>query len=457
MQRRGIICHIYWVGLCIFCQFQTACAQSASREYPAFSLSPIYPAAHPYLIKDEELYDYFSIDSSGIYLYASPHDKKIGNAEFHLYPDEFERMLKLLKFYPMEKVTDVYKEKGTNRWLASKKVYTPPLEKAFEYRNISEKPLAGLRVALDPGHLAGDHALAETEGKYMKMRASMHTKHTAIHFHESDLTIQTARIIKQKLEAEGATVMITRKRKGLSVDGFDFDTWKKVFFHSYLDEQVEKGLLSEWDRKWYKTKAKDKDIFKLYNSEDLYMRAEKINAFRPHLTMVIHYNVHAPNEKSKDKEGFFLPTHENYAMSFVPGAFLKNELRTQEDRIHFLYFLLNPDFEQSIFLSQAFIKASKEIAGVRTVSEEDKLIYLDRLCIQSSVQGVYARNLKLTRMVRSPICYGESLCQDNLIEALALNKKDTFFHDRYIPSRLLEIAETYVSSVHEFADKMLRE
>ena len=455
MKRSGFIRCV--LGLCVLlvCQFHTACSQSSNRSFSKLG-DIIYPTVHPYLIKDAELYDYFSIDSTGIYLYASPQDKKIGNAEFHLFPDEFDRMLKLLKYYPMDKVTEVYQAKGTNRWLPSKIVYTPPLTKAFAYRNISEKPLAGLRVALDPGHIAGDLGLAETEGKYMKMRASKATKNTAIQFYESALTIQTARIIKQKLEAEGATVMITRKREGFSVDGFDFETWKKVFFHAYLDEQVEKGKLTEWDRKWFKTKARDKDIFRLYNGEDLYIRAEKINAFRPHLTMVIHYNVHAPNEKSKDREGFFQPTHENYAMSFVPGAFLKNELKYQEDRIHFLYFLLNPNIDQSVSLSRSFMRASNEIAGVRTVDTKDDLVYLDRLCIQSREPGVYARNLKLTRMVRSPICYGESLCQDNLIEALALNNRDTFFNGTFVPGRLMEIADAYVASVHEFAKEVLK-
>ena len=123
--------------------------------------------------------------------------------------------------------------------------------------------------------------------------------------------------------------------------------------------------------------------------------------------------------------GEFTPTQENYAMAFVPGAFMEGELDKPEDRIDFLRLLLNPkDLEASVRLSELFLKHSLALTEVPIVSPEQGLSYLSRASVLTRSPGVYARNLSLSRMIKGPLVYGESLCQDNSKESIRLNKKN---------------------------------
>ena len=54
-------------------------------------------------------------------------------------------------------------------------------------------------------------------------------------------------------------------------------------------------------------------------------------------------------------------------------------------------------------------------------------------------------------MIQGPLCYGESLCQDNVVEALALNKRDVEIGGIPTSSRLEDVAKAYIRTVISFA------
>ncbi|MCB0839878.1 MAG: N-acetylmuramoyl-L-alanine amidase, partial [Bacteroidetes bacterium] len=399
-----------------------------------------------YLLKDESLRDYYSIEEEGIMMYSSPEAKFEQSPEIILYRDEFNTFLTLSQTLPADSFLNLYQNKGTERWNDS--LFSDMLESHVDFSSIdSTKPLTGWRIAIDPGHIAGDFEMAEIEGKYMKMHPSPMTDMQPIQFFEANLALGTAHIVREKLEEMGAMVLMSRTEPNTGALGITFEEWRREWFPQLLSEEIEENGMTRKREIWWKTQAKDKDLMSgFFIPQDLKERAKKINAFQPHLTLIIHYNVDSPNWEKRDEEGYFVPTGENYCMAFVPGSFMKGELEKPEARVEFLRLLISDEIEQSIHLSDAFIRNSTEITGVPIVDPEYPLGYLHRASILSDYPGVYARNLTLSRLIKGPLCYGESLCQDNIIECQALNQSDANIGNFMVSSRVKTVAEAYVQA-----------
>lgn len=405
------------------------------------------------LIKDSILKDNFKIDEKGIKMPG----QGVENPSWHIYPEELAFTKELLKEMSAKRMVDLLNEKGTQPWSEEIKslAFSPELSPRpeFSYADSLSLPLQGLRVAIDPGHMAGNMEIAELEGKYVKMKASKRTDFEPVAFFEANLTLSTAHLVRKELEGLGAEVFITRPRPGFSSMKLDYWTWKEQKWDSTLRAALLNEEITEDQATYYRRKAPEDKIFNhFFVRQDLRKRTELINAFEPDLTLIIHYNVDAPNWLNRNDLGEFTPTNENYAMAFVPGAFMKGELEKEEDRVDFLRLLLNQeDLEASIRLSELFLKHSFELTGVSLVKESQGLGYLQNASILTRSPGVYARNLSLSRMIKGPLVYGESLCQDNASESLRLNKKNLLVEGVWVSDRVEEIAQAYISAVLDFA------
>lgn len=401
------------------------------------------------LVKDSSLYDYFEVGPSGIAMYANPEDKRSRQVETFIYSEEYAAFSQLFSHLSLDSVVAIYEQKGIDRLPA--RLHFPALL-AFSPPADTQRPLSGLRVALDPGHFAGDMELAELEGKYMKMNASPRTGGQQIAFNEANLSLATAYLIRDQLQALGATVLLSRTEPGKGVRDITYPEWRERESQTALMAEIAAGRIDSAKLDWWRKKADEKAWCKnVFNAIDLRLRAEKINAFQPHLTLIIHYNIDSPNWELRDKEGFFTPTNENYLMAFTPGSFMKGELEDVESRVAFLRQLLTRDVEGSIRLSEAFVRQSVRYTGVPIIPEPNDMPYLNRGSILAGHPGVYARNLALTRLIAGPLCYGESLCQDNVNEARALNQRDFQIAGIMAPNRIKAVATAYVEAVKEWA------
>ncbi|MEM7367085.1 MAG: N-acetylmuramoyl-L-alanine amidase [Bacteroidota bacterium] len=428
------------------------CRQTGPKPLPLVS-----PNSPEYLIKDSVLYDFFTVDKSGISLFAKPEDKKLGKVETTIYPEEYAYLRRAFATQSTDSLLSWYQSKRTDRWSMDQ---LAALRKAPDWYRPSVdslEPLKGLRIAIDPGHTAGKLPDAEIEKRYVKMRPTKATEYEPIGFWEANLTLGTAHLIRRELQALGATVLMTRTQAGKGVLGNSYQEWKRTDWEDRMREEIEEGTLDSTDLAYWKEEALDKDIMqRFFTQQDLRERARMINTFRPHLTLVIHFNIHGTNWEDRDKEGYFLPETANYLMSFVPGGFMQGELATPEDRLELLRLFLTEDLTNSIEISREFVQQSNKLTAVPIVDPDEELLYLRRSSILTHVQGVYARNLSLTRLVHGPIVYGESLCQDNLQEAISLNKKDLFIQGIWVSSRLEKVAEAYVNTVKAFAKSSSR-
>lgn len=295
---------------------------------------------------------------------------------------------------------------------------------SFGNGKLPKKSLAmkGLKIAIDPGHFGG--SFSRFEERYIDIDYG----NFPLQFNEGTLTLLTAYHLKELLEKEGAIVMMTKTEIGKGAYPQDFFDWLK----EHPEVQSKSKPLSQLFRMYY-------------NPLDLRARAEKINRFEPDIAIMIHFNAEDSvlSNSSKTKT-----TDKNFNVVFIPGAFKKEDLESEDARYEFLRLVATDDLEQSRALSEKVIGEFVIVLKVPPLTENNT-DYMRSNSLKVS-EGVYARNLSLTRLVHAPLCYGESLLQNNLQEALRLAEWDTVIHGIPCSNRLKEVARAYFEAIKEY-------
>jgi len=385
-----------------------------------------------YLDKEKALNDYYLINDSGIYIYAKASDS-LFHREFGVEWTKLELVKNLLKYFSDDTLLSLIKR------CENFKSLTLPEEKPTHYFE-TKKKLSGIKIALDPGHIAGDIKTAVLEKKSVQFTCN----NQPIALAEGVLTLHTSLILKHLLEEQGAEVMLTRDKPNQTAFGITFKEWLNTAFKRSVDSSFSINDITEAEKNFLLTKATQREIFRTYfNNIDMRQRAKKINEFAPDLTLVIHYNVDEKNT------GWQKPSTRNYNMVFTPGSFLKNELEKPSDRLAFFRLLLSDDIETSLTAGEYMINSFIENLRVPAASPQDA-DYLTTYCIPLRTQGIYARNLTLTRLIKGSVVYGETLYQDNEKECLLLSKTDTEVYGIKTSARVKQVAEAYFEGVMKY-------
>lgn len=382
------------------------------------------------LIRSQEIADYISITDFAVNIYASPQAKLQNTPEYVVSWEELTVFRALLKQQP-DKAFEYY-EQGI-----------PPIQamdflqkenNKLSWGNNPERPLEGLRVALDPGHSAWNLKQARWEQRMVKFKLDDGTK---ILFNEAYINWCTAKILKYKLTQLGAEVFMTREQSGLTAFGIPYDEWLKNRI-----ELEKKGLIDDGIGETVFKESKKEGQFKAFLKIELEERARQINQFKPDVTIVIHYN---------GKSGTF-PIEENTTMSFVGGSFMQGELIRAVNRFHLLRLLLTEDIENSINFCDYVMTSFDEV--LKVPRDDD---YNPGTVLPTEVVGVYARNLALTRWVHGIICYGETLYQDNEIECERLNDTSFDYPNAGVYGtsyRIYEVAEAYLQGIINYVKNL---
>ncbi|WP_299456716.1 N-acetylmuramoyl-L-alanine amidase [uncultured Microscilla sp.] len=383
--------------------------------------------ATKYLIKDKQVKQAFSISDSGIVLYTTPEKGHTKEVEYYLPWQHLRAFQERAAARPSE-AFKYYKQRRLPQLTAS--LMRPA---KFIINGNPAHPLKGLRVALDPGHIAGNLSMAKKERKFIDMTLASGKR---ISFFESELAWYTCRVLADMLEQKGAQVMLTRKRFDLMA----LDSTYQQVFENYRQQQAKKGIKVKRSQKWLM-------FFKKFRKADFNARIEKINNFKPHLTMIVHYNVDGANAPWNK------PTAHNNCMAFVAGSFMKNELSATEHRFNFLRLLLTKDIESSIGFSKAILQQVVTQLNVPILPKQNNQPFINRACIATKATGVYARNLSMARKTYGTLCFIEPLYQDNKQEVRALGNNDYELKGKKIPTRVVEVAKAYYKGIVAYLKK----
>jgi N-acetylmuramoyl-L-alanine amidase len=261
-----------------------------------------------------------------------------------------------------------------------------------------DRPLAGIRIAIDPGHMGGE-PWDERTGKFVR------DAKTGRRLSEGILNLQTALLLEARLQALGAQVFLTR-RTLIPVTSLDYESFalgefaRKELRQSSLQDWFQRTLAvappGERLRRAFDAHPEVRKLFSEFSRSkyfisraDLEARADAIDAFDPDIALFIHYDTTSP---SNDPTGTS-PRNHNDTKAYVPGAFDPTEFASREDRAYFARHALQGSYWwQSVRLSEKIVRSLSSGLGIPLARFGGEIV-------KPVVPGVFSRNLALTRRV----------------------------------------------------------
>jgi hypothetical protein len=271
---------------------------------------------------------------------------------------------------------------------------------AGSLRPNSELPLAGIKIAIDPGHLGG--TWAKMEERWFQIGNSPPVT-------EGDLTLRVAQMLAPRLQNLGATVTLVRSSSG------PITTLRP----EALQIQAEASLHSRGVRNIFPTYSGSQDPNREYSIQweaerlfyrvgEIHARAEIVNEkIRPDLVICLHFNA----------EPWGDPVHpvlvsENHLHLIINGAYSSDELSFDDVRFAMLEKLLNQTYSEELACSESVAGSMARVTGLppyRYFSSNAKSV--------GNSGYVWARNLLANRLYQCPVIF---------IEPYVMNSQEFF-------------------------------
>lgn len=240
------------------------------------------------------------------------------------------------------------------------------------------RPLAGLRIAIDPGHLGGSYA--KMEARWFRIGNSRPVE-------EGEMTLIVAKLLKERLESMGAEVWVTRTRLGPTTSLRPWNL-KKTAVASLQEEGVTPSatrIQSEAERLFYRV-------------GEIRNRARLVNEkIRPDLVVCLHFNAEEWGDPARPTL-----TEKNHLHLLLSGAMSGAELRHEDERLTMLVKLLGGTHREELGASEAVARSLASATGL------EPFIYHNSKAIPaSSSPYLWIRNLLANRLFECPVVYCE--------------------------------------------------
>jgi N-acetylmuramoyl-L-alanine amidase len=305
------------------------------------------------------------------------------------------------------------------------------------------KPLQNIRIAIDPGHFSSNYEDSKVEGKYVKLTNQKTWKKDTITLVEGQLTFMTAQVLKRMLEEQGAKVILSRDKENTTAFNQTYADWYNKRRNKVLDSLKQNKELNEDKYKILKQFPKEKLFWAFFRDYELIERTKKINGFYPHMSVIIHYNVDDKNSP------WTSASHRNNSMCFISGAFGTKDLTKPYNKLHFLRLLLGKQVQQSETIGRLTMLSFEKNLKISRAKQTDT-DYLMKHTLNTNCQGVFCRNLILTRCINSPLIYGESLYQDNAKESYMLSHSNYNDYGVKTSERVYLVAKSYYEALMNY-------
>lgn len=289
-------------------------------------------------------------------------------------------------------------------------------------KNPADRPLLGLRIALDPGHMS-TKAWDLRTGKYVHDKSGRTIS-------EGLINLQTCLLLKAEFEKLGAIVKLTREDH----NEISEVSYEALELKPYALRALRQGSLNDWFINLVSTSSgaelnkkfeQDPNVKNIFSEKarshyfilgaDLDARVESIEEFNPDISLVIHYDSHDP---ANDPNGVNSKRYSR-VKTYVHGKIDPTEWSRKEDR----RFIIHKLFDSNSW-NASFGLANKVVGGLKKNLGLD----FDKGGGGSSVAvapGVFARNLFITRKLHGHAhAYVECLHYNDPGEFKSMLKKD---------------------------------
>ena len=254
-----------------------------------------------------------------------------------------------------------------------------------------EKPLSGLKIALDPGHLGGNWA--KMEERWFQVGDSKPVQ-------EGDLTLCVARLLATRLRDLGANVSFVRNDDEPTTPKRPDDFRKlarKILIRNGVP-QPRAEVLDSTDPEKEKTIRWQSEIL-FYRYSEIRRRAALVNfKLHPDLVLCLHFNAEGWGDPTSP-----MLTDTNHFHLLVNGSYLPEELEFDDQRFEMIRRLLSRAYEEELPLADTIALAMSRETGLPpyaypTTNSTTKV---------GASGYVFARNLLATRLYRCPVVYCE--------------------------------------------------
>ena len=254
-----------------------------------------------------------------------------------------------------------------------------------------EKPLSGLKIALDPGHLGG---------KWAKMEERWFHVGSSAPVEEGELTLRVSRLLAARLRELGAKVLFVRNSNEpiTSKRPDDFrELARKILIKNGVP-QPRADVLDPNDPAKEQTIRWQSEIL-FYRYSEIRRRAALVNfKLHPDLVLCLHFNAEGwgdPNNPTL--------TEADHLHLLVNGSYLAEEFELDDERFEMIRRLLSRVYDEELPLADTVAAAMARETGL--------LPYQYPTTNSTTKVGtsgyVYARNLLATRLYRCPVVYCE--------------------------------------------------
>ena len=390
-----------------------------------------------YLNLNGALNDRIKFESNAFYILNEKKEK-----EFAVYANETKVLADFFENSSITEQQKLYKLKGLNK-LSKKQMDSLVMTMNDDSKlpkSHPAKPLQNIRVAIDPGHFSSNYEDSKVEGKYVKLVNEKSRKKDTITLVEGQLTFLTAQVLKKMLEEQGAHVLMSRSKENTTAFNQSYTDWFNSRRNKVLDSLKQKKELDDDKYKILKQFPKEKLFWAFFRDYELMERAKKINNFYPHVSVIIHYNVDDKNSP------WTTTSHRNNSMCFISGAFGNKDLVKPANKLHFLRLLLGKQVHQSEAIGILTMNSFEKNLKI-TRAKQDDADYLMKHTVNTNCQGLFCRNLILTRCINSPLVYGESLYQDNTKESAMLSASNYDDYGVRTSERVYLVAKSYYEAI----------
>lgn len=289
----------------------------------------------------------------------------------------------------------------------------------------SEKPLDGLRIAIDPGHIGGAWA---------KMEERWFTFGNGTPVCEGDMTLHVAKLLKPKLEALGAIVSLVREKPEPITPLRPASLISTLHQDSPGPSENPDSLQKLAERLFYRT-------------AEIRARAQVVNEqIKPDLVLCLHFNAEAwgnPNEPTLiDRTHFHL---------LLNGAYNDEEVSLADQRFALLKKLLQRTHEEEVAVGIPLAETFAQISGLPpyTYSTVGKNV----LPVKNH-PFLWARNLLANRLYDSPVIFMEPYVMNSTHDYNRIQAGDyeglRLINGKEVPSIFQEYAEGLVVSLGNY-------
>ena len=267
-------------------------------------------------------------------------------------------------------------------------------ERAVSSRH-SAKPLRGVKIALDPGHIGGKWA--HLEERWFRMGNSLPVT-------EGDMTLLVAKKLAKNLQRAGAQVVFVRSRPAPS-------TWLRPWM---LKSEARASLAARG--KPATSFAVKKEAEKLfYRTAEIRSRAKSVNSrLRPDFVVALHFNAEAWGNPVRPSL-----TGKRHCHFLVSGAWSADEVAKDDQRFEMLLKLLGGVTNEEIALACSLAKSFAGATGLPPFT------YTEGSAAKATHNPfVWGRNLLANRLYLCPVVYAEPYVMNSFIDFARIQAGD---------------------------------